>query len=96
MSEVTIIGIDLAKRVFHLHGARVDGHGGGRSQARIAAPKLREVHQLLFARVGHERLQPDVRRSVRSLHPRGGLPRVRRLLRAAVRRQGLWHRPPGL
>ncbi len=25
MSEVTIIGIDLAKRVFHLHGARVDG-----------------------------------------------------------------------
>ena len=25
MSEVTIIGIDLAKRVFQLHGARVDG-----------------------------------------------------------------------
>jgi transposase len=25
MSEVTIIGIDLAKRVFHLHGARDDG-----------------------------------------------------------------------
>ncbi len=25
MSEVTIIGIDLAKRVFHLHGARGDG-----------------------------------------------------------------------
>ena len=25
MSEVTIIGIDLAKRVFQLHGARADG-----------------------------------------------------------------------
>ena len=25
MSEVTIIGIDLAKRVFQLHGAREDG-----------------------------------------------------------------------
>lgn len=25
MSEVTIIGIDLAKRVFQLHGARQDG-----------------------------------------------------------------------
>lgn len=25
MSEVTIIGIDLAKRAFHLHSARVDG-----------------------------------------------------------------------
>ena len=25
MSEVTIIGIDLAKRVFQLHGARDDG-----------------------------------------------------------------------
>lgn len=25
MSEVTIIGIDLAKRVFQLHGARNDG-----------------------------------------------------------------------
>lgn len=25
MSEVTIIGIDLAKRVFQLHGARRDG-----------------------------------------------------------------------
>jgi hypothetical protein len=25
MSEVTIIGNDLIKRVFHLHGARVDG-----------------------------------------------------------------------
>lgn len=25
MSEVTIIGIDLAKRVFQLHGARKDG-----------------------------------------------------------------------
>jgi transposase len=25
MSEVTIIGLDLAKRVFHLHGARADG-----------------------------------------------------------------------
>ncbi|WP_413875508.1 IS110 family transposase [Albidovulum sp.] len=25
MSEVTIIGVDLAKRVFHLHGARADG-----------------------------------------------------------------------
>lgn len=25
MSEVTIIGIDLAKRVFQLHGARHDG-----------------------------------------------------------------------
>ena len=25
MSKVVIIGIDLAKRVFHLHGARADG-----------------------------------------------------------------------
>ncbi|SMG56153.1 hypothetical protein SAMN02746000_03800, partial [Paracoccus sp. J56] len=25
MSEVTIIGIDLAKRIFHLHGAGHDG-----------------------------------------------------------------------
>ena len=25
MSDVTIIGVDLAKRVFHLHGARADG-----------------------------------------------------------------------
>ena len=25
MSEVSIIGIDLAKRVFYLHGARDDG-----------------------------------------------------------------------
>jgi transposase len=25
MSEVTIIGVDLAKRVFHLHGAYNDG-----------------------------------------------------------------------
>ena len=25
MSDVTIIGLDLAKRVFHLHGARADG-----------------------------------------------------------------------
>ena len=25
MSEVTMIGLDLAKRVFHLHGARADG-----------------------------------------------------------------------
>ena len=25
MSEVTLIGIDLAKRVFQLHGARADG-----------------------------------------------------------------------
>ncbi len=25
MSEVTIIGLDLAKRVFHLHGTRADG-----------------------------------------------------------------------
>ena len=25
MEQVTIVGIDLAKRSFHLHGARVDG-----------------------------------------------------------------------
>jgi len=25
MSEITLIGIDLAKRVFHLHGARSEG-----------------------------------------------------------------------
>lgn len=30
MSEVTIIGIDLAKRVFQLHGAR---HNGSASRA---------------------------------------------------------------
>ena len=25
MKDVTLIGVDLAKRVFHLHGAAVDG-----------------------------------------------------------------------
>ena len=25
MSDVTLIGVDLAKRVFQLHGARADG-----------------------------------------------------------------------
>ena len=25
MSNVTIIGIDLAKRIFHAHGAHIDG-----------------------------------------------------------------------
>ena len=25
MSEITVIGNDLAKRVFQLHGARIDG-----------------------------------------------------------------------
>lgn len=26
MSELHIVGVDLAKRVFHVHGADVDGH----------------------------------------------------------------------
>jgi hypothetical protein len=25
MDDVTLIGVDLAKRIFHLHGAAVDG-----------------------------------------------------------------------
>jgi hypothetical protein len=27
MNEVSIVGVDLAKRVFQLHGSRVTGHG---------------------------------------------------------------------
>jgi transposase len=32
MSEVTIIGVDLAKRVFQLHGAHHDGSGAFRKK----------------------------------------------------------------
>lgn len=32
MSEVTMIGLDLAKRVFHLHGARADGSVASRKK----------------------------------------------------------------
>ncbi len=41
MSEVTLIGIDLAKRVFQLHGARNDGSGAFRK-------KLSQVQLLSF------------------------------------------------
>ncbi len=32
MSEVTIIGVDLAKRVFQLHGARINGSAAYRKK----------------------------------------------------------------
>lgn len=34
MSEVTIIGVDLAKRVFQLHGAHADGSVAFRKKLR--------------------------------------------------------------
>lgn len=50
MTEVTIIGIDLAKRVFQLHGARHDGS----ADFRCAAPAKRCCHGSLCdgARLG--------------------------------------------
>jgi len=32
MDEVTVVGLDLAKRIFHLHGARQDGSVGPRKK----------------------------------------------------------------